>query len=463
RSFAYDDQVAVHIHAVDRSVNRNGAEKEYGFRTEVGDTTGPVINPYDPYPDQINVPVDAAVHFWVWDSSGVDVDSVFLDIVSDSVNVSHAKPETTKVAGDTVYFRYQPDRSFAYDDQVAVHIHAVDKSVKQNRAEKEYGFRTEVGDTTGPVINPYDPYPDQINVPVDAAVHFWVWDSSGVDIDSVFLDIVSDSVNVSHAKPETTKVAGDTVYFRYQPDRSFAYDDEVTVHIHVADKSLKHNASDRIYSFNTESKPLIDLTISFDKLKKKEIKANEKIKLSVTAKAMYGDCLETFWVCFYLNDANHEISGRELKELKKDDSTKVESGDFNIGVEGKYRLIVKIDAKPFPNGKIEEIDEKNNSDTLEIKVLPDLIVRPNPFTPNDDGINDDSEFDFNQFNVDEPIVRIFDVHGREVRKLDQPAEDKRFYWNGRDSNGKPLLPGMYLYIFSDRDKILARGCVVIVR
>ena len=575
KQFDWSDTITVTLFARDVSYLKNSAETTYVFYA-VKDSVGPMIMPTDPDSGQANVSVQTAIEFKVWDSdAGVDLTSVYLDITSKTVTVNRATPETTKADGDTVYFRYKPDQSFAYDDEVMVHIHAVDRAARPNASDLFYKFNTESApsqDTTGPVIKPYDPYPDQTNVAIDAAMHFWVWDSSGVDVDSVYLDITSKSVTVSRATPETTKADGDTVYFQYKPDQSFAYDDEVTVHIHAVDRAARPNASDLFYKFNTESAPSqdttgpeiipdyplpnatgvpvdikitfavrdigsgvdassisievtsnakgqvvgelrkfqvqsdsvycefipgslfayndihtvfiraadrrqnvsemsywfvtesqIDLTIKFDKLKKQKIKAGETLELSATATALFGNCDTPFYVCFYINDFDHQIECIKDIQFEKDKSSCVVNEDISIAVEGKYMLFVYVDANPFPSGVIKESNEWNNSDSLEIIVEPELIVRPNPFTPNDDGFNDEAEFNFSPFRVDKPILRIFDVHGREMAKLDKPSDDKRFIWNGRDGNGKPLLPGMYLYIFCDQDKIQARGCIVIVR
>ena len=91
-----------------------------------------------------------------------------------------------------------------------------------------------------------------------------------------------------------------------------------------------------------------------------------------------------------------------------------------------------------------------------------LIVQPNPSTPNGDGFNDRVEFNFEQFEVDQPDLKVFDIHGKKIIQLDAPI-GQSFWWDGRDNTGRLVLPGAYLYIFSDRSKAIARGCVVIAR
>ena len=463
KQFDWSDTITVTLFARDVSYLKNSAETTYVFYA-VKDSVGPMIMPTDPDSGQANVSVQTAIEFKVWDSdAGVDLTSVYLDITSKTVTVNRATPETTKADGDTVYFRYKPDQSFAYDDEVMVHIHAVDRAARPNASDLFYKFNTESApsqDTTGPEIIPDYPLPNATGVPVDIKITFAVRDiGSGVDASSISIEVTSNAKGQVVGELRKFQVQSDSVYCEFIPGSLFAYNDIHTVFIRAADR--RQNVSEMSYWFVTESQ--IDLTIKFDKLKKQKIKAGETLELSATATALFGNCDTPFYVCFYINDFDHQIECIKDIQFEKDKSSCVVNEDISIAVEGKYMLFVYVDANPFPSGVIKESNEWNNSDSLEIIVEPELIVRPNPFTPNDDGFNDEAEFNFSPFRVDKPILRIFDVHGREMAKLDKPSDDKRFIWNGRDGNGKPLLPGMYLYIFCDQDKIQARGCIVIVR
>ncbi|MDZ7399009.1 MAG: hypothetical protein ONB37_02475, partial [candidate division KSB1 bacterium] len=214
--------------------DKSAQPKNDSIATIMCDKYPPYFTDLNPKAEQRGVPRNTIIKFRVnddfrpkkneWDRYGVDTSKIFISIKSRFWGIDSVRPNKITLA-DSIFkvdCEYSSPMPFDWSDTVTVILFAQDVSYLKNQAETSYVFYT-LEDSAGPVINPYDPYPDQINVPVDAAVHFWVWDSSGVDVDSVFLDIVSDSVNVSHAKPETTKVAGDTVYFRYQPDRSFAY------------------------------------------------------------------------------------------------------------------------------------------------------------------------------------------------------------------------------------------------
>ena len=66
---------------------------------------------------------------------------------------------------------------------------------------------------------------------------------------------------------------------------------------------------------------------------------------------------------------------------------------------------------------------------------------PNPFTPNDDGVNDMVSFYVDNPNNAETLIRIFDLRGALVRRL----EDGLTSWDGLDDEGEPVEMGAYIY------------------
>jgi len=113
--------------------------------------------------------------------------------------------------------------------------------------------------------------------------------------------------------------------------------------------------------------------------------------------------------------------------------------------------------------EIEEKDENNNTSTLHIDVKPGkLYVHPNPFTPNNDGYNDHVMFDFREFTVFSPKIRIWDFEGRPIITLNKPS-GTFFFWDGKDERNNPQPPGVYLYQFFDGNNALANGYVVLAR
>lgn len=82
------------------------------------------------------------------------------------------------------------------------------------------------------------------------------------------------------------------------------------------------------------------------------------------------------------------------------------------------------------------------------QLLTDLLVAPQVFTPNADGINDRVDISFVVLNADGSAaqVRIFDLAGRLVTELAANASGRvrSYSWDGRDLRGHRVEPGIYL-------------------
>ena len=88
--------------------------------------------------------------------------------------------------------------------------------------------------------------------------------------------------------------------------------------------------------------------------------------------------------------------------------------------------------------------------TLSSTIAGGVRARPAVFTPNGDGVNDETAVTYSILHLLAPspvAVEVLDLAGRRVRRLrQQQAISGRYtvWWDGRDANGDLVLPGVYL-------------------
>jgi hypothetical protein len=82
------------------------------------------------------------------------------------------------------------------------------------------------------------------------------------------------------------------------------------------------------------------------------------------------------------------------------------------------------------------------------RLIGDLRLTPSIFSPNGDGANDQVQINFVVFKIEEqvPAVRLYDLSGVQKAVFSGVAGggDQQVVWDGRDSNGKLVPPGIYL-------------------
>ena len=90
-------------------------------------------------------------------------------------------------------------------------------------------------------------------------------------------------------------------------------------------------------------------------------------------------------------------------------------------------------------------------------------VYPRIITPNGDGANDKVGFYFDNPDMLPVDGQIFDLSGAKVASL-QPGRDPNssLLWNGKDSSGRTVPGGIYLYQVESQGK-QATGTVVVAR
>ncbi len=99
-------------------------------------------------------------------------------------------------------------------------------------------------------------------------------------------------------------------------------------------------------------------------------------------------------------------------------------------------------------------------------MLPEkmMAVDPKTFSPNADGVHDVARITITTQDAQGAVfIRIFDLNGRRVRELQNPALHawkSTYYWDGRSDQGRPLPAGIYIVfaeiVFSENARTIQR-------
>lgn len=88
---------------------------------------------------------------------------------------------------------------------------------------------------------------------------------------------------------------------------------------------------------------------------------------------------------------------------------------------------------------------------VEHRILSDVEIAPNPFSPNGDGINDRVVFRFSVFKVNAEkavYVTIYALDGRKIADMSERRETAsgryEIEWSGQDENRERVSPGIYM-------------------
>ncbi|MBN1754641.1 gliding motility-associated C-terminal domain-containing protein [bacterium] len=96
-----------------------------------------------------------------------------------------------------------------------------------------------------------------------------------------------------------------------------------------------------------------------------------------------------------------------------------------------------------------------------IKPITDCSVNPNPFTPNGDGYNDETSFDYPKRFDRDAEIEIYDIKGIHIRTL--KPDHFRYIWDGTDKNGRDCRQGTYVYVVKAEGKEVCSGTVILAR
>lgn len=199
-----------------------------------------------------------------------------------------------------------------------------------------------------------------------------------------------------------------------------------------------------------------DLVVNNIQLSRADIRLRQEATISAQVNNENAPVLESFLVRISVDGV--AVFDTTIVEMESDEAVQI-SARAKFDRLGGIPVVVQADV----NNAVSEISENNNQQEIVVSVAEgELIVRPNPFTPNGDNKNDFAMFDVDQLALANPMLSIFSLKGRRIRTIIDMQNDK-LRWDGRNESGREQLPGVYLYILQDGGQNVAQGYVVLAR
>ncbi len=130
--------------------------------------------------------------------------------------------------------------------------------------------------------------------------------------------------------------------------------------------------------------------------------------------------------------------------------------DFNTTLffsENKYPSHIVSSGTPDNPQLVEQAESTWTINTIGIPAGPLVSVqaKPNPFSPNGDGLFDETIISYFVAKIAYPqpvSIKIYDLNGDKIRTLHDQRDPAFFYeipWDGRDDSGHLVAPGVYIY------------------
>ncbi len=447
RPFAYGQQVLLEVDAQDLAKDAPNVMPTDSCKFTVKfDTEPPTVVWIKPGQPNSHIQLDSEFMVEVRDSqTGVDLNSLTFKFQGQAVQ--------PQIGGDQKSYKIQyiPMDQLLYNQRIDIIITGSDLAIPANWIQDSlFNFYT-IEDHEPPYVTQRIPDRDNVGISFTPEITIQIRDDiAGIDRDSIKMTVAGETI--------LPDISGSPIEFKltYIDPEGFRPGQQIEVTVEAADLSNPPNRmnTEQYHFFIQEVYP--DLVVESFELSSTKILVHKPIQLDaiigLTTAPIFDPLQLKVW------DNEKVLLDTLFQSLDVNGSIDL-SRFFMFHRKGNHQIKLSVD----PENRITESNEANNTAIKVIEIMEgELVVRSNPFTPNDDGINDEVTFNFEKLGVEDPLVKLFDVSGRMINTI-KNRSGYELIWDGRDHYGNPAQPGVYLYLLEDHDKTIANGYVVLAR
>jgi len=143
----------------------------------------------------------------------------------------------------------------------------------------------------------------------------------------------------------------------------------------------------------------------------------------------------------------------------------------NAGKNDIYANTIDINIAPDTSSIFGLFKATNRSPQDE--PIREVIISPNPFSPNGDGIYDETNITLDLQYDGKVDADIFDLNGNPIRKFLRNAQvykgrNENLIWDGKDDDGRMQPLGIYLlsvrlsYVFEGNERIFRKNAAIVI-
>ena len=457
--------------------NPNESFYDWWFYIPDDDTLPPVFGNFTP--DYVSTRVAFGVSVEICDSSSV------LDIPGFEPYLLYDTDGEVEISCDTIQLRLDTCITdtllettccrYYTDGYIGPYSDTTTVTVRIYAYDGDYDFCNEDDPTPGydewaipvlegPQAEPVLPLPNTITACDDQIITIHLWDPDGIEESSITLYVAGIAYNCTHTYLSYDAIAEELIFT--PPAGFFSNEQTVTVGLSNVLDELGNPMRDPLsYSFQVDlESPELLLMFPDDGLMVRSTAPDIHIEISDNL-AGVAPALTNLKV----NGMNYNVSDAALDWSSSDNMV------------GNLYFLTEAAGLVFPPGDTVWLEltacdnpdycAPNCSNALwSFTVEPDVgcYLHPNPFTPNNDPINDFAIFDYpNMFSESAELyifnMRNIQVYHAEIGPVSSYEDFDTRWWQGYDDSGKLQTPGLYIYMIIKDGEVVCNGTVVLMR